>query len=94
MLAKCGETKTVQDVDCQTGNGANYSGDVNVTRSGKKCQNWDSQSPHSHTYGRLGAHNKCRNPDGEPHAWCYTMESTSRWEFCHVRQCDECDKKY
>ena len=82
----------MKNVDCQEGDGANYRGDVSVTLSGKKCQYWNSQSPHRHEYGRVGEHNKCRNPDGEPHVWCYTIED-KRWEFCDVRTCDDqCDK--
>ena len=90
ISAKCGESKTFKDVDCQVGNGENYKGNVNVTRAGRKCQNWSSQSPHSHGWGKEGDHNYCRNPDKEPHAWCYTMED-KRWEFCDIRTCNECD---
>ena len=80
-----------KNVDCQVGNGAKYKGDVNVTIGGRKCQNWNSQDPHEHGFGWIGAHNKCRNPDGEPHAWCYTMDD-KRWEFCDIQTCNECDK--
>lgn len=26
--------------------------------------------------------NYCRNPDGEPSIWCYTVDKKSRWEHC------------
>merc|ERR1719203_2246680 len=49
---------------------ADYRGTQSVTRSGKTCQEWTSQSPHAHsrTPGNypsagLGAHNQCRNPE-------------------------------
>lgn len=33
-------------------------------------------------------HNYCRNPDNEPGgAWCYTSNSTIRWEYCDVPEC-------
>ena len=101
ISAKCGGTRTVENTDCQTddsyyGAGAYYQGYVNVTRSGLVCQNWNSQSPHKHKWGKVGDHNFCRNPDGEPAAWCYTMDS-KRWEFCDIRirdGCDECDAEW
>ena len=31
--------------------------------------------------------NYCRNPDGEPAAWCYTMDSGIRFELCGIPQC-------
>ena len=42
-----------------------------------------------------GEHNYCRNPDGEPTAWCYTTDPASRWELCDVGEVsaagsDEC----
>ena len=80
----------MKDIDCQSGNGANYRGDVNTTLSGRECQAWNSQKPHKHGHGGEGAHNKCRNPDGEAHAWCYTM-TDKRWEFCDIRTCTDCD---
>ena len=67
-----------------------YRGCQTKTRSGKTCQKWSSQVPHSHTRtpenptfaGKgLGDHNYCRNPDGEPGIWCYTNKR-ERWEFC------------
>ena len=66
----------------------------NVTASGKTCQAWSAQIPHSHdrtpeNYPSSGLDsNYCRNPDGEPGAWCYTMDSGSRWELCDVPTCD------
>ena len=68
-----------------------YRGHVQVTASGKACQEWTSQSPHKHSRtptnypnSGLGTHNYCRNPDGEPGAWCYTTDSSKRWELCDV----------
>merc|ERR1712003_570762 len=71
-----------------TGDGADYRGCQSVTRSGKTCQAWNSQEPHSHSRtpenypdsGLVG--NYCRNPDGVSSIWCYTTDSGSRWEYC------------
>ena len=35
----------------------------------------------------LGDHNYCRNPDGEPGAWCYTTDPDQKWESCGVIDC-------
>ena len=37
--------------DCQTGNGDEYKGEVDKTKSGKECQNWTKQRPHRHRFG-------------------------------------------
>ena len=76
--------------------GSDYRGTLATTETGKTCQRWDAQSPHSHSVtpeeypdSGLGAHNYCRNPDGEPWAWCYTVDPGSRWELCSVERCDD-----
>ncbi|XP_070544790.1 plasminogen-like isoform X2 [Ptychodera flava] len=70
---------------------SDYRGTISQTTSGKRCQKWTSQSPHTHmrtpeNYPNkgLGDHNYCRNPDGEEKPWCYTASSNTRWEFCDV----------
>jgi uncharacterized protein (DUF1501 family) len=75
-------------------NQADYRGTINTTEQGYTCMNWTSQSPHSHTRTPadypdkgLGDHNYCRNPDGEPRAWCYTTDPNKRWDFCDVPSC-------
>ena len=72
-------------------NGAYYTGNLNKTGSGRTCQKWTSQSPHSHsrTAGNypnrgIGNHNYCRNPDGENSIWCYTDNRGYRWERCNT----------
>jgi len=70
-----------------------YRGTKSVTKSGRKCQLWDSQTPHKHNrniqrYPKAGlVFNHCRNPDGEPWAWCYTTDPKKRWETCDIPKC-------
>merc|ERR1719320_1567075 len=82
----------IKNVECQIGNGADYSGETSQTVSGLTCQAWNVKIPHHHGFERLGGHNHCRNPDGEPGVWCYTTNPNKRWELCNVRQCSDCDK--
>ena len=78
--------------ECYTQTAAeDYRGHVQVTVSGRQCQAWTSQSPHTHNRtpenhpsSGLGSHNYCRNPDGEPGAWCYTTDPSVRWELCDI----------
>mmetsp|Transcript_29063 Transcript_29063/g.48011 ORF Transcript_29063/g.48011 Transcript_29063/m.48011 type:complete len:539 (+) Transcript_29063:143-1759(+) len=73
---------------------SDYRGTIATTVSGKICQRWDAQSPHSHTLTPNGyplsglGENYCRNPDGEPSAWCYTTDANTRFELCLVPTCD------
>ncbi|KAI8482529.1 hypothetical protein Bbelb_397650 [Branchiostoma belcheri] len=75
------------------GSGASYRGTVSVTKTGRTCQRWDSQTPHVHDrtpwkYPSSGLEqNYCRNPDGTASLWCYTMHRSSRWEYCNVPNC-------
>ncbi len=74
-----------------------YRGTMNSTISGRVCQRWSAQSPHTHsrTEGNypgagLGNHNYCRNPDGQSGgAWCYTTDAKVRWEYCDVSDCKD-----
>ena len=81
------------DTECYTDYLArDYRGINTATKSGKTCQKWTAQTPHSHGVtpenypeGGLGDHNYCRNPDNEPGgAWCYTIEEATRWEYCDL----------
>jgi len=78
-----------------------YRGCQTITRSGKLCQRWDSQEPHSHSrtpkrYSKSGlVENYCRNPDGEDTIWCYTTDDNDRWDYCdpvplYVAPTEEC----
>ena len=56
-----------------------------LCRLGKTCQNWDSQSPHSHNTATSGwgvRGNYCRNPDGKSGIWCYTTDPGTPFEYC------------
>ena len=72
---------------------SDYRGSINVTEDGYECQAWYAQAPHTHSNtpeNRPNAgleSNYCRNPDGEPRAWCYTTSSSKRWQFCNVPTC-------
>ncbi|XP_043923831.1 plasminogen [Protopterus annectens] len=79
--------------DCYEGNGSTYRGTASQTVSGKKCQAWDSMTPHSHEKTPLEFPNAglilnyCRNPDGDVSPWCYTMDPHTRWEYCDIEKC-------
>merc|ERR1719430_597301 len=75
------------DIDCQTGNGKDYKGEVDKTVSGKDCQDWAVQKPHKHKFEDVGEHNFCRNPDNHTGVWCYTTDKKWRWEACDVPKC-------
>ena len=94
MVLECG----IKDVDCIVADGSAYTGTVSRTKSQTVCQAWNVQTPHAHDHGHLGTHNHCRAPGGldKTGPWCYTMDSSKKWEYCDIRACGECDigKKY
>ena len=76
--------------------GADYRGNVSVTKNGLLCQYWESQWPNYHDYtvtnypdSNLGGHNSCRNPDpsdGSTSPWCIVDSYESKWGYCDVGQ--------
>ena len=82
---------------CEDGRdkGYSYAGPVNLNIANTPCQRWDTQTPHEHTQGPSNfpeknlslAEDYCRNPDGEPHPWCYTTDRRHRWKLCDVELC-------
>ena len=72
--------------------GMDYKGNVRVTKSGRTCQQWSSNSPHKSRHTYEGDHNFCRNPKKEiwfDRVWCYTTDPKRRWEACDVPLCDQ-----
>ncbi len=77
--------------------GMAYTGELSVTTSGRTCQRWDSQFPHTHKQtdpadypdASIGdAANYCRNPkDREDGPWCLTTDPEVKWEYCDVPVC-------
>eukprot|EP00929_Paragymnodinium_shiwhaense_P118702 TRINITY_DN90621_c0_g1_i1.p1 TRINITY_DN90621_c0_g1~~TRINITY_DN90621_c0_g1_i1.p1 ORF type:complete len:959 (+),score=236.38 TRINITY_DN90621_c0_g1_i1:167-3043(+) len=75
--------------EAMTGYGGDYRGAQGRSRSGRRCQRWDSQIPHNHTttpenFPDAGLEeNFCRNPEESAITiWCYTSDTDKRWELC------------
>ncbi|XP_078700036.1 apolipoprotein(a)-like [Branchiostoma floridae x Branchiostoma belcheri] len=79
--------------ECYEGDGASYRGTVSFTKSGRACQYWARETPHTHgspgLYPSAGlVENYCRNPDGTSYLWCYTEDPDVRYEECVIPRCD------
>nr|XP_044624058.1 hepatocyte growth factor isoform X3 [Equus asinus] len=82
--------------NCIIGKGGSYKGTVSITKSGIKCQPWNSMIPHEHSFlpssyrGKDLQENYCRNPRGEEGGpWCFTSNPEVRYEVCDIPQCSE-----
>merc|ERR1719243_570980 len=85
------------DVSCyeESDKGESYKGLATSTTSGRTCQNWLKDMPHTigiepSSGNGLGNHNYCRNPDGsEDKPWCYTQDPSPDHakETCEVPVC-------
>ncbi|XP_062837808.1 hepatocyte growth factor isoform X2 [Anolis carolinensis] len=83
------------EAECMTCNGEGYRGPMDHTETGKECQRWDLQRPHRHPFrpekypDKGFDDNYCRNPDGKPRPWCYTLDPNTPWEYCNIKPCDQ-----
>ncbi|XP_053387173.1 uncharacterized protein LOC128550979 [Mercenaria mercenaria] len=89
---------TLEVTDCYVGDSWNYAGQKNVTATGNRCQRWDAQFLHPHTFIDVNyfpesdlseAENYCRNPDRwSGGLWCFTADLlTPIWEECDILEC-------
>nr|XP_034321274.1 uncharacterized protein LOC105335195 isoform X1 [Crassostrea gigas] len=79
-------------------NGFDYFGTENKTVDNIECQCWDTVEPHRHNFsmGFMGLsasehENYCRNPNDDLMPWCYTINSTIRFQYCNIPNCPERD---
>jgi hypothetical protein len=65
------------------------------TKSGRTCQQWNTNTPHKVRKNKLVAltdsnNNFCANPDNDPRGnWCYTTDPKLRYDLCS----ETCDCK-
>ncbi|XP_008301639.1 prothrombin [Stegastes partitus] len=82
---------------CISGQGVNYEGNINITKSGRMCQHWRHRFPHPiHREYNVSEPNSilqenfCRNPDRNPDGpWCFTKDPTVQKETCRVPTCGQ-----
>ncbi|XP_056454419.1 hepatocyte growth factor [Gadus chalcogrammus] len=82
------------EVACVSCNGEDYRGPMDHTQSGRECQRWDLQEPHTHLHQPKSFQDKglddnfCRNPDARHRPWCYTTDPHTPWEYCDIKVCN------
>uniref|UniRef100_A0A8C2CXT6 Neurotrypsin n=1 Tax=Cyprinus carpio TaxID=7962 RepID=A0A8C2CXT6_CYPCA len=79
--------------DCYEGNGESYIGFVSQTVEEIECLPWNYyRIPFKEFEGNetIGAHNYCRNPDGDREPWCFLNDKGNlRWDYCNAKPCSE-----
>uniref|UniRef100_A0A8C5D9W6 Prothrombin n=1 Tax=Gouania willdenowi TaxID=441366 RepID=A0A8C5D9W6_GOUWI len=82
---------------CISGQGLNYEGNINITKSGRMCQYWRHSFPHpiSREFNvsepnSVLEENFCRNPNGGADGpWCFTQDPSVQKEACRVPVCGQ-----
>ena len=90
------------DPECYSKNkDYSYRGTRNTTLRGYHCMKWTAGFPHKpdkwimllandvgwSDFRGLGDHNFCRSIGDTVRPWCYTTNSTVKWEFCDIPAC-------
>lgn len=74
----------VETPTCFTGKGEEYRGKVSVSKSGRRCLQWNEVTPR---YSNVG-HTYCRNFLGDmEEPWCFVEKGVR--ERCAVQRCDD-----
>ena len=78
--------------DCKPTDGNDYTGKVHTSRSGRTCQKWSVQTPHTHRLTDFGDHNYCRDPKitkgrAKSAIGCFTTDVKMRWDLCDIPLC-------
>ncbi|KAL5022003.1 hypothetical protein ScPMuIL_001158 [Solemya velum] len=83
--------------------GKAYTGKRTCTLSGRTCQHWKDNEPHSHRFhdgdmfpegDEREAKNYCRRPNSVTMPWCYTTDPEVKWEPCDVATCPWYEQTY
>ncbi|KAI0226326.1 hypothetical protein LSAT2_023060 [Lamellibrachia satsuma] len=84
----------VRDVDCFTGNGLDYKGTINRSKSGRICKEWTDQSAKcagALKQSKTDAKNYCRSTNAtgcqKRRPYCYVTDPDKTWEYCSVPKC-------
>ena len=75
--------------NCFLDKGKRYRGKMNITKSGKKCVNWNKIPYLNNISFPSLEKNFCRNPEGyglKP--WCYVNTKNRTWEYCEIKACE------
>ncbi|XP_060603865.1 plasminogen-like [Ruditapes philippinarum] len=90
------QNNTEFDTGCYSGTASKYKGNQSISRSGLRCQRWDSQIPNEHEFlnrrkfpdKRISdAANYCRSPDKDVKPWCFVNDSMIAWDYCPLERC-------